>query len=290
MFKKNHEFKTSKDTQKSDIRRFILTFVAFVVVFGTVSLVVILKHNNLSIREMFVDETTEETQETLSEDTPTALPIISGEKQIMLYCADSTGKELYFLNVVDVNLTDKSVRVIPLNPDGKTSKGTTYNEVLQKEGGRALADALEKDNKFKIDKYIGSNENTFALAINYLDGIEYNIQNRVEYRNDDYTLILTKGKQTIKGETLLKYFRYCKKDEPNGMRIQGDIISTMVKQYLVDDNFDRSKRVITNVMSKLNSETDITFVESMQAVPTMKALVGDSKFQTKVILDDKYLK
>lgn len=290
MFNKNHEFKTSKDTQKGDIRRFVLAFVAFVVVFGTVSLVVILKHNNLSMREMFVDETTDETQETLSEDTPTSLQAISGENQILLYCADSTGKELYFINIVDVNLTDKNVRVIPLNPDGKASNGITYNEILQKEGGRALADALEKDNKFKIDKYIGSNENTFALAINYLDGIEYDIQNRVEYRNDDYTLILTQGKQTIKGETLLKYFRYCKKDETSGMRVQGDIISAMINQYLVDENFDRSKRVITNVMSKLDSETDITFVEAMQAVPVMKSLVGNSNFETKVILDDKYLK
>ena len=42
-----HKFKTSKQDKKGDLLRFFLAFLAFAVVFGSVSAVVILKHNEI---------------------------------------------------------------------------------------------------------------------------------------------------------------------------------------------------------------------------------------------------
>ena len=287
MAKKNHQFKTSTDNKKGDIRRFVIAFAAFAIVFGTISFIVILKHNNLSFREIFGDKTVSDTNVSseVSEQSTTLKPI-SGECRFLLYCSDTDINELYFLQMIDVNLSTKKIRILPLNPNGKSDSGMSYTEILKKEGGRALADAVEKDENCTITKYIGSNENTFALAINYLNGVEYDVQNRVEYHSDDFTLILTKGKQTIKGETLIRFFRYCKTLGSEGMSTQGNLLSAMLEQYVNDENIEKSSTLIQKVMSKLNSDTDISYVEASQAVPSMQALFADSQFETKIIIND----
>lgn len=287
MAKKNHQFKTSTDNKKGDIRRFVIAFAAFAIVFGTISFIVILKHNNLSFREIFGEKTVSDTS--LSSEISaesTTLKAISGQYKFLLYCSDTNINELYFLQVVDVNLSSKKIRIIPLNPNGKPDGNMSYAEILKKEGGRALADAVGKAESCTINRYIGSNENTFALAINHLNGVEYDVQNRIEHHSDDYTLILTKGKQTIKGETLIKYFRYCKTLGSEGMSTQGNLLSAMLEQYVNDENIEKSSTLIQKVMSKLNSDTDISYVEASQAVPSMQALFADSQFETKIIIND----
>ncbi|MBP9988789.1 MAG: LCP family protein [Ruminococcus sp.] len=286
MANKNHRFKTSKDSRKGEIRRFVLAFIAFAVVFGSVSFAVILKHNNVSLRDVFSKETTTESEQTTLEDVSTTLKAINGEKQILIYCSDENQKELFFLHVIDINLTKKTISIIPLNPDSKSSSGLSYQSILQKGDGRALANAVEKDGNFKIDRYIGSDENTFTLAINHLDGLEYDVQNRVEYRNKDYTIILTKGKQTIKGETLINYLRYCKSLSSDGMRIQGDIIASMLNQYVTEENIEDGSEFIKSVMSKLEPDTDISYIEAMQALPSVQSLFNNEEFKIKTVLND----
>lgn len=266
MFNSNHKFKTEKQDKKGGILRFVCAFLAFALVFGTISGIVIFKNNDISLKSIFgggdVPETTE------GDGTTSALPKeISGSKNFLLYCTDVEVEEIYFLAVVTADMSDKTFKVRPLN-----TTAPEYLSELKLGGNKSLISAVEKREKIKIDKYIASNADTFALAINYMGGLEYSVDNRVEYRNNEFTLILTKGNQTIKGETLLKYFRYAKTIGIDGMRIQGTLLCAMLDGYINEENVEKGLKIYQKVLSKIKSDSDISYIEASKGIEILRVL------------------
>ncbi len=269
---RNHKFKTSKEDKKGDLLRFVLAFIAFAIVFGSVSLVVILKNNDVSLRDIFAKETTTQSVEGETE-LPSGLDVqISGQQNFLFYCTNEEKTEFYFLEVVTADMDNQTFKVYPINPDGKDSNGQKYIDILAKNGYQSLLDAVSEKTGMTIEKYAGSNVNTFALAINYMDGLEYDVPERIEYRTDDYTLILAKGKQTIKGETLIKFYRYCKTLGTDGLRQQGLITCKMLDYFISEDNTVKGTAIFKKLLSKINSDSNISYVDAVSSMPVLQAL------------------
>lgn len=283
-----HKFKTSKQDKKSDLLRFFLAFLAFALVFGSVSAVVILKHNEISLKSIFSKETTTtESDETTTQAQPVSPTELSGKSNFLIYCSANDYSEMYFLHIVEADMDNRILKVRPINPDGKTSDGETFVQALKEGGAGKLVSCIEQKENVKINKYIGSDAETFALAINYMDGLQYTIDNRIEYRNDNYTLILTKGSQTIKGETLLKYFRYCKTLGSEGMKTQGKLICAMLDSYITDENAENGSKIYQKLLANLDSNSDISFFEAAEAMSTIKAFCDSpDRQQSTIILND----
>lgn len=288
MFKKDHKFKTAKQDKRGAIYRFLGAFLAFALVFGSISVVMILKNNDFSLEDIFAgksttaaqdDETTGTTEVELDKE-------LTGQLNTLLYCVNEAKTEFYFMMIVDADMDARTFKVYPINPTNPE-----YLTSLSTGGNKALVTAVEKTEGIKIDKYVASDTNTFALAINYMGGLEYTVDERIEYRNDEYTLILTKGEQTIKGETLLKYFRYCKTlDMSAGMRQQGELICEMLDDYISAENVAKGSTIFQKVLSKLNSESDISYVEASRAMPMLRLLCeSDERKPASVILSSQSL-
>lgn len=282
---RGHKFKTSKQDKRGDLMRFFLAFLAFALVFGSISAVVILKHNELSLKSIFSKETTTEGgNETTADDQPVSPVKLSGKTNFLIYCSSNDFSEMYFIHIVEADMDNCVIKDRPLNPDGKTTDGKTYVQLLKESGAGKLVSAIEEKEGVKISKYVGSNAETFALAINYMDGLEYTVDERIEYRNSAYTLILTKGNQTIKGETLIKYFRYCKTLGVDGMRTQGKLVCTMLDSYINDNNVDKGTRIYQRLLSNLDSNSDISYFEAAEAMPTVKAFCDSENRQNSTII------
>lgn len=282
---RGHKFKTSKQDKRGDLMRFFLAFLAFALVFGSISAVVILKHNELSLKSIFSKETTTESgDETTADDQPVSPVKLSGKTNFLIYCSSNDFSEMYFIHIVEADMDNCIIKDRPLNPDGKTTDGKTYVQLLKESGAGKLVSAIEEKEGVKISKYVGSNAETFALAINYMDGLEYTVDERIEYRNSAYTLILTKGNQTIKGETLIKYFRYCKTLGVDGMRTQGKLICAMLDSYINDNNVDKGTRIYQRLLSNLDSDSDISYFEAAEAMPTVKAFCDSENRQNSTII------
>ena len=191
---------------------------------------------------------------------------------------------MYFIHIIEADMDNCVIKDRPLNPDGKTTDGKTYVQLLKESGAGKLVSAIEEKEGVKISKYVGSNAETFALAINYMDGLEYTVDERIEYRNSAYTLILTKGNQTIKGETLIKYFRYCKTLGVDGMRTQGKLVCAMLDSYINDNNVDKGTRIYQRLLSNLDSNSDISYFEAAEAMPTVKAFCDSENRQNSTII------
>ena len=282
---RGHKFKTSKQDKRGDLMRFFLAFLAFALVFGSISAVVILKHNELSLKSIFSKETTTEGgNETTADDQPVSPVKLSGKTNFLIYCSSNDFSEMYFIHIVEADMDNCVIKDRPLNPDGKTTDGKTYVQLLKESGAGKLVSAIEEKEGIKISKYVGSNAETFALAINYMDGLEYTVDERIEYRNSAYTLILTKGNQTIKGETLIKYFRYCKTLGVDGMRTQGKLVCAMLDSYINDNNVDKGTRIYQRLLSNLDSNSDISYFEAAEAMPTVKAFCDSENRQNSTII------
>lgn len=282
---RGHKFKTSKQDKRGDLMRFFLAFIAFALVFGSISAVVILKHNELSLKSIFSKEaTTEGGNETTADDQPVSPVKLSGKTNFLIYCSSNDFSEMYFIHIIEADMDNCVIKDRPLNPDGKTTDGKTYVQLLKESGAGKLVSAIEEKEGVKISKYVGSNAETFALAINYMDGLEYTVDERIEYRNSAYTLILTKGNQTIKGETLIKYFRYCKTLGVDGMRTQGKLVCAMLDSYINDNNVDKGTRIYQRLLSNLDSNSDISYFEAAEAMPTVKAFCDSENRQNSTII------
>lgn len=282
---RGHKFKTSKQDKRGNLMRFFLAFLAFALVFGSISAVVILKHNELSLKSIFSKETTTEGgNETTADDQPVSPVKLSGKTNFLIYCSSNDFSEMYFIHIIEADMDNCVIKDRPLNPDGKTTDGKTYVQLLKESGAGKLVSAIEEKEGVKISKYVGSNAETFALAINYMDGLEYTVDERIEYRNSAYTLILTKGNQTIKGETLIKYFRYCKTLGVDGMRTQGKLVCAMLDSYINDNNVDKGTRIYQRLLSNLDSNSDISYFEAAEAMPTVKAFCDSENRQNSTII------
>lgn len=282
---RGHKFKTSKQDKRGDLMRFFLAFLAFALVFGSISAVVILKHNELSLKSIFSKETTTEGgNETTADDQPVSPVKLSGKTNFLIYCSSNDFSEMYFIHIIEADMDNCVIKDRPLNPDSKTTDGKTYVQLLKESGAGKLVSAIEEKEGVKISKYVGSNAETFALAINYMDGLEYTVDERIEYRNSAYTLILTKGNQTIKGETLIKYFRYCKTLGVDGMRTQGKLVCAMLDSYINDNNVDKGTRIYQRLLSNLDSNSDISYFEAAEAMPTVKAFCDSENRQNSTII------
>lgn len=282
---RGHKFKTSKQDKRGDLMRFFLAFLAFALVFGSISAVVILKHNELSLKSIFSKETTTEGDNETTADDQSVSPVkLSGKTNFLIYCSSNDFSEMYFIHIVEADMDNCVIKDRPLNPDGKTTDGKTYVQLLKESGAGKLVSAIEEKEGVKISKYVGSNAETFALAINYMDGLEYTVDERIEYRNSAYTLILTKGNQTIKGETLIKYFRYCKTLGVDGMRTQGKLVCAMLDSYINDNNVDKGTRIYQRLLSNLDSNSDISYFEAAEAMPTVKAFCDSENRQNSTII------
>ena len=284
MFKRNHKFKTAKQDKRGGLLNFLYAFLAFAVVFGSISAVVILKHNDVSLEDLFSDKTIAVTDNDTS-DVSDAVDLnkeLTGQANILLYCAESDASAIHFMIMVDADMDDRTFRVHPIS-----AEKAEYLNALSTGGYKALISAVEKNEGVEIDKYIASNPDTFALAINYMGGLEYTVDERVEYRTDDYTLILTQGDQTIKGETLLKFFRYCKTLGTDGMRQQGRIVCAMLDNYITSSNVEKGITIYQKVLSKINSASDVSYVEMSSALQMLRLLCeSDERQSASVILSE----
>lgn len=279
MFNQEHKFKTEKQDKKGSILRFIGAFLAFALVFGSISAVVIFKHNDISVKDIFKEKTTEPESQTEVSDVTDIPKEISGSANFLLYCTSNETDEMFFTVIVTADMDAKTFKVRPVNPDV-----LEYLSALKTGGYKTLVEAVEKKENVKIDKYIASNADTFALAINYMDGLEYSMDRRVEYRTDDYTLILTRGNQTIKGETLMKYFRYAKTLGTEGLKIQGELICAMLDSYINTENVEKGLKIYQKVLSKINSDSDISYIEASKGIESLKVLCKSEDRQPATIV------
>ncbi len=267
---KNVSFKTDKRQDRTSLRRLIFAACAGAAILLAVSLFVILSKNNYNFKSaMGVNVETE----TSGVTRQTEIKLESSDRLYYLWCASSDKKVMHFSWLVRVRMPEKTVTVFPISPgtqaelEGETQ---TFSDYFALYGEKRLLEAMSVYCDRSIDGYVASTDESFRSMINYFGGVDITVPEQIEYRGD-FTLILVKGRQNMKGDTLFKYLKYITLlgDTEGQYKAFSDILETV----LTEKNESRLDRIFSKFSNTLN--TNISIVEFSGAEKGIKALIEE---------------
>lgn len=285
---KNVSFKTDKKQDRASLGRLIVAVAAGAAIILLASLFVILSKNNFNFKSaMGVNIETE----TSGKTEQTEAKIEQSDKLYYLWCASSDKSVIHFSWLVRVRMPERTVTVLPVSPgtqteyDGETA---TVSDYLAKYGEKRLLEALEKQCGREIDGYVASSDESFKAMINYFGGINVTVPEQIEYRGD-FTLILVKGRQNMKGDTLFKYLRYI--SLLGDTEAQSQVFADIFSSVFTEKNKDRTDKIFSKFSNTLS--TNITILDFSKAQKGIRAIIEEGAEireadSFEVLLSDKY--
>lgn len=268
--RKNISFRTARGKMSGESKRFFVIFFACVFTVLVISTLTILKKYDFDVNRAISGEAkTEPTTVAVS----SGIPEVYGEKTYFFWCTSEDKKDLHFAWFVRFSMPERKATVCTLPPETLVNyKGTvsSIENVLTKTSSADFVKAVEETFGSEIDGYISADATKFRTMINYFGGIETTVPEQVEYRNEGLTLILVKGKQTLKGDSLFKYLRYLDTLGAKGNASQAIVMGDILKSIFKPSRVNKTDSAFAKISNTL--DTNITIVDFSTAEKAIKIL------------------
>ncbi len=247
-----------------------MAFSCFFVVLASISFLLLLKHYDFNLSAI----ANPNEQTTAEETTAQPAPQVDGVRNYLLVCTSDADNAMRFAAVVTADMNNKALSIKPLNTSASvTAAGHTgtFSQHLSFGGSSQLMLAAEKLSGLKIDKYVCSKDSKFKSIINYVGGIEMTVEKAIDIRTPELTAIIGAGKQTMTGDTMLKYIRVFENDPT----AQAEIIAAMIEQKLTPANLSKADSYYKRIINLADS--NISVVDFADMKRSFEALLYDSK-------------
>lgn len=265
---KNISFKTDKKSDRASLRRLTLTVAAGAVFVLLASVFVILSKNDFNFKSAMGMNVETESSSVAEE---TEIKVAESDRLYFLWCSSADKKAMRFAWLVRVRMPERAVCICPVSPAATVEfEGgeRTLSDILARYGEKRLIEAVENYSGGTVDRYASSTDESFKSMINYFGGVSVTVPDQIEYRGD-FTLILVKGKQNMKGDTLFKYLRYL--GLLGDTEAQAKVLSDILGSVFVPRNSGRLGNIFAKFSNTLN--TDITIVDFSQAENGIRAIL-----------------
>ena len=266
----NMDFRAGKIVMSEETKKFFIVFFACVFTVLAISSLAILKKYDFDLRRAVSGEAK---TEPTTEVTSSGIPEVNGDKTYFFWCASEDRTKLHFAWFVNIKMPERKATVCTVPPETLVNyKGSvsSIENVLSKTGNEEFTAAVEATFGSVIDGFICSDESGFRTMINYLGGVEVTVPEQIEYRNEGLTLILTKGKQTLKGDSLFKYLCYLDTLGSRGNASQALVMGDILKSVFRPSRAAKTDSVFAKISNTLS--TNITIVDFSQAEKAIKIL------------------
>ncbi|MBQ2964453.1 MAG: LCP family protein [Clostridia bacterium] len=245
-------FDTRKNVRSMRVKRFAAAFSCFFVLLGGISFLLLLRYYNFDLSA--IGSPAEET--TVEETTLKPEPQVSGSYRCLLLCTADSSNEVRFAAILHADMEALELSVTPLDSSKVLNYGGCNGSLsaqLDFGGEKQLVSALEAADSIKIDKFMRSTDSSFKSLINSFGGFETTVEEAIDVRSDKLTAIIGAGKQSMTGDTLLKYLRYYE-NEPNK---QAGIIADIIEQEITPANFKKADSHYTRVINLVKSDISV---------------------------------
>lgn len=233
---------------------FVITFVVVLVCIAVFSMLSILKENNYDFKAALGGEKS-------SDEVVEEVNTQSEERRFLFWSKDSKTQALCFLWMVDAKVPAGEYSVYSPSIDDKVEFDGQYRtlaEIYTTYGESGLRSAVEIMCDIKLDSYIGSDTESFKQMINTLGSVTVKLSKPIEYRGN-YNLILSSGKNTLKGDQLYKYLCYTNFISTGAADMRSEVIIKILENTINPDNVDRTEKFYANIANILI--TDISVVD-----------------------------
>lgn len=273
MLKKNNNgpFRKQRQTMNGETKRFFVIFFLCVLLVLLVSCLAILGKYDFNLKNAVNGEAETETV-TVTEEGE--IPEIQGEKTYFFWCAESDRSSIHFAWLVNINMPERTMKVYTVTPETLVEtdgEAVSLEMLYQKWGELELAKAVETATGVKIDGYAGSDGNSFRNMINSFSGVDVTVPEQVEYRGEGLTLVLVKGKQNMKGDTLYKYMLYLESLGARGRSMQANVLTEIFESVFKPSYIGRTSSIFSKFSNTL--KTNLSIVDFSQTEEAVKILM-----------------
>lgn len=238
-------FASERQTRAKRLRAFVISFVAFILVFGTVSILVFMKSLDFNLDNLIrqPQDSTEQSTDTTQAPTIAAAPV----NATTLFVCYGDDDVILQLSLVCTNAEENSIMVATLDPFTSVtvnSTGNTFQGWFQTTGINGLLQAVETNTQLKIDRYIKQSESDLKKVITKVGDITVDIPQAISYRGTDFSLFLESGQQKLTGDLFIKYLQYAGTEE------QANAVCALLRQTLqsfTEENLDTMFNYIFNL-------------------------------------------
>ncbi len=283
MFKRNNNgpFKRQKQAMDAETKRFFVIFFLCVLLVLLISCLAILGKYDFNLKNAVNGEAQAESTVYVEEDD---IPEISGEKTYLFWCAEEDRSGIHFAWLVNIRMPERELKIYTVTPETVVDVdgvATSLEMLYSKSGERELAAAVEKATGVKIDGYACSDGNSFRNMINSFSGISVTVPEQVEYRGEGLTLVLVKGEQNMKGDTLYKYMLYLESLGAKGRSMQANVLAEIFGSVFKPSNISRMSSLFSKFSNTL--KTNLTIVDFSQAEEAAKVLMENGFVSLKPV-------
>lgn len=238
-------FASERQTRAKRLRAFVISFVAFILIFGTVSILVFMKSLDFNLDNLIrqPEDSTEQSTDTTQAPTIAAAPV----NATTLFVCYGDDDVILQLSLVCTNAEENSIMVATLDPFTSVtvnSTGNTFQGWFQTTGINGLLQAVETNTQLKIDRYIKQSESNLKKVITKVGDITVDIPQAISYRGTDFSLFLESGQQKLTGDLFIKYLQYAGTEE------QANAVCALLRQTLqsfTEENLDTMFNYIFNL-------------------------------------------
>lgn len=276
----------SKKKQKKT-RGLIIAFVCFIIVLGSVSMLWFWRSLNYDFNNIFAQdgESTTQTESTTAVDSVT----YSGKYTFLIAITSDDGKQSYIFNAVTVDLSDKTIRVIPV--DGNITDSATQltcHELLETSGIKSVVSCLNEHYGISIDRYIVLTETGYKSVFRAMGDITVNVSEDVIYDTDNMFLEIPADTDAVlspdKTHKYMKYI-YETKDGYARSEASAEIIVAAFNAFYNSKNCENGDSIFSTIINYCS--TDISIVDFTEAKDEIKYLLPEnSKEKLKVFVSD----
>lgn len=259
------DFSSERKIKLKKTRAFIISFAAFVLVLGSISLLIFMKSINFDFSNLKPDVSNNTTTTELHTDSKSLN--LTGYANLILICTDNKNQliSLSFINC-DIDNNKISLLQIPAN-DTVTFNGTnqSFENILSKNGADALKKAVSDYLGLSVDRFIKVNESELKKIIAKTGDVTVNVPKSIDYKSSEYSLLLDAGNQSLTADMFCKYLIFCENDQ------KGDAIVCYLNTLLSTKNIPLQDNLFNYIVN--NSNTDITIVDYTNSSETITAYI-----------------
>lgn len=237
--KKIKLFGGSKQERKAN-RRFFIIVVAVLLIVASASTITFFKERKHEEIES-------------DEGGITRMASTDTDKAGILFIAttsSSTNREILYLICLTLDPSDTSFNVTCVKPMAGLD-ATQPSEILEK---------VRVKSNIKLDRYVLITQDAYKKVAQIIGGYEVNLKNNIDYSDDNFSLSLRTGEQTLYGNLFFNYVRFLGlTGTEHELEEQGKVIADYIDQILTPSVVDNGEEIY----SKLSNvcQTDITIVD-----------------------------
>lgn len=252
---KNKQLFTKKNTNKSTIKYFIISFSMFIILLAVCSLILFMKSLDYDISNL-VDSSSTTTTAPADEDVSDVYSVseLSGKSDLLFIIENIDGVD--FICTISTDFDNKSMKVMCLDgSENQLYKNKTLklSSVYLEDSVVGVQKVLAENYGIQASKHIILDQNGLKEMLSLFNGFSVNVKEDVNYKSHDFNLSLSKGIQELSPDLTYKYLRMSENE------VRENIICDIIKSVLVAEYAEESEKLFKSFVNMC--ETDISIID-----------------------------